>query len=148
MNDYPIWWNTTVTIYNKYEDPQTNLVTWFKHTVEGCFWKDISDKVKVGQTVLATDNIVCRIPEQESFKERYEWISLPNDEMAEYFTLGVGDIIVKGAIDEDIDEYVTGHRSTDFIKKHKNLQGCMEIEKSAINVGVGRCNPHYYVKGI
>ena len=34
MNNYPSWWDTTVTIYNRYEDPQTNLVSWHRHVVE------------------------------------------------------------------------------------------------------------------
>ena len=38
MNDYPIWWNTTITIYNKYEDPQTHVITWFRKVVNGAFF--------------------------------------------------------------------------------------------------------------
>ena len=148
MNDYPVWWNTTVTIYNRYENPQTQLITWYRHVIPNCFWKYVGDKVTVGQAVLETNNTICRIPESKEFKERHEWLSLPNDEMANYFTVGTGDIIVKGEVGDEIDEYVTGYRSTDIIAKYKGLQGCMQIENSAINVGAGRCNPHYYVKGV
>ena len=38
--------------------------------------------------------------------------------------------------------------NTDFLKKYKLLQGCMEIEQVAINVGPGRGQEHYYTKGI
>lgn len=146
-NLYPQWWNTTVTIFNKYEDTQTNIITWYKHTVNGCFWKYTGDKVQVGEVVLETNNTICRVPENDAFLERYQWEQLPNDRMADYFTLSPGDIVVKGSVDDTIDEYQKGHRSSDVIAKYKKLQGCMEVEEVAINVGGGRNNPHYYVKG-
>ena len=145
---YPQWWNTSLTIYNRYEDSQTQVVTWFRHTVLNCFWKYVGDKITVGQVVLETNNIIARIPENAIFLERYQWEALPNDEMDDYFTLSPGDIIVKGEVEDVVDEYTKGHRSSDLVEKYKRLQGCMEIEEVAINVGGGRNNPHYYVKGI
>lgn len=149
MNDvYPEWWETTVTIFNKFKDPHTKVVRWYKTVVEGVFWKYVGDKVTIGKTVLETNNIICRIRKDDKFLEKYQWIQMPNDEMENYFTLGKGDIIVKGEVDDVIDEYEAGKRSTDLIAKYKELQGCMSIEETAINVGAGRCNEHYYVKGI
>lgn len=148
MNNYAPWWETTLTVYNRYEDPVTNVVRWFKYHVHNCFWKYVGDKVTVGNTVLETNNIICRIPKDEHFIEKYQWVALPNDEMSDYFTLGQGDIIIKGEADDDINEYQSGKRSTDLLKKYKSLQGCMEVQRFAINVGSGRCNEHYYVKGV
>lgn len=148
MNDYPIWWDTKLTIYNRFEDPQTQVVSWFKTVVDDCFWKYVGDKININQVVLETNNIICRIPESDKFKEKFEWIALPNDQMSQYFTLSPGDLIFKGEISDIINEYAPGHRSTDVVKKYKGLQGCMEIQTLSINVGIGRNNPHYYVKGI
>lgn len=148
MNDYPEWWETTVTIFNQFKDPQTKVVTWYKTIVTGTFWDNISDKVMIGKTVLETNNIICRIRKDSRFLEKFQWVQIPNDKMKEYFTLAKGDIIVKGEVDDDINEYQAGKRSTDLIAKYKELQGCMSIEETAINVGAGRCNEHYYVKGI
>lgn len=145
--NYPQWWDTTLTIYNRYEDKMTQVVTWFRHTVENCFWKYTGNTVNIGQTILATKDIICRIPEQEDFLERYQWEQLPNDEMLHYFTISPEDIIVKGNVDDVIDEYTKGHRSTDLLEKYKRLQGCMQVEEVALNVGEGRNEPHYYVKG-
>ena len=145
---YPLWWDTELTIYNMYQDPLTDLVTWHKHTVEGCFWKYVGDKITVGSVELETNNIICRIPEDTEFLENYKWFELPNDEMDNYFTISQGDIIVKGAVDDVIDEYAKGHRSTDLVAKYKKLQGCMTVDNYTINVGGGRNNPHYLVKGI
>ena len=149
MNDvYPEWWETTVTIFNKFKDPHTKVVRWYKTVVEGVFWKYVGDKVTIGKTVLETNNIICRIRKDEKFLEKYQWVQMPNDEMENYYTLARGDIIVKGEVDDNINEYEAGSRSTDLIAKYKELQGCMSIEEIAINVGAGRCNEHYFVKGV
>ena len=92
---YPAWWETTVTIYNKFQDPITKVVSWYRTVVDGTFWKYIGDKVTVGQTVLETNNIICRIRKDDKFLPKYEWVNVPNDKMKDYFTLGKGDIIIK-----------------------------------------------------
>lgn len=148
MNNYPVWWDATITIYNKYIDPQTQLAMWFRHTIGNCFWQRIRDKVKLGDTVLESNRTVCRIPENVSFMEKHLWAALPVDAKEGYFTLGQGDIIVNGAVDDAIDEYTAGHRSSDLISKYQDLQGCMEIEMAAINVGPGRGLPHYRAQGV
>lgn len=147
-NVYPVWWDTTVTIYNKHEDPNTQLIRWYQHKVEGCFWKNVGDKVSIADTVLDTNRIICRIRKNGIFLEKYQWETLGNDEKEGYFTLAQGDIIVRGEVTDVVDEYTSGHRSTDLIAKYKGLQGCMEIEEVGINVGAGRCCEHYHVKGI
>lgn len=147
MNNYPVWWEQDLTVYNKYEDPTTQLVTWYRHNLSDCFWKYKRDTLKVDEITLETNKTICRIPKSDTFKEKYEWVQLSNDNMTNYWTLGVGDIIVKGNISDDINEYLSGHRSSDLIAKYKDLQGCMQIEVVAINVGAGRCNEHYYVSG-
>lgn len=147
MNHYPKWWNTTITIYNRYEDPQTQLVSWFRHVVDGAFWKYSGNKVTVNNVVLETKDIICRIRKDDKFRERHEWINTPNDEMSEYFTLSQGDIIVKGEVADTINEYMAGKRSSDLKKKYKALQGCIEIQEWANNTG-DRGNEHYFVKGI
>lgn len=148
MNIYPVWWDTTITIYNKFTDPQTRVISWYKHTINNCFWKYTGDKINIGETVVETDNTICRIPKDDNYLDKYAWESLTNDKMSEYFTIGVGDIIVKGEVSDIIDEYTAGHRSSDIMAKYKRLQGCIMIESFSINTGVGRCSEHYYVKGV
>ena len=147
-NVYPAWWDTTVTVYNKYMDPQTNVITWYRSVVPGTFWKYVGDKITIGETVLETNNIICRIREDNKFLEDYQWRALPNDQMSEYFTLQVEDIIIKGEVTDNIDEYTAGYRSSDFLQKYKAMQGCMTIENVGINVGPGRGLPHYLARGI
>ena len=144
---YPIWWDTTITVYNQYKDKQTRLVTWRKTVINNCFWKYTGNKVTIGDVELQTNTTICRIPKDDRFLERYLWEALPNDQKDNFFTLSPGDIIVKGEVDEDIDETVSGQRSSDFIAKYKRLQGCIEIQSWANNSGKGRNDKHYYVVG-
>ncbi len=147
MNNYPVWWDTTVTIYNKYENPTTNLVTWYKKSVPNCFWKYTGEKVVVGEAVLNTNSIICRIPKNAQYLDRHDWELIPNDQKNQYFTLSPSDIIIKGEVQDIIDEYQAGKRSTDLISKYKRLQGCLEIKASETATGIGRCCEHYYVLG-
>lgn len=148
MNIYPVWWDTTITIYNKFTDPQTRVISWYKHTLNDCFWKYTGDKINIGETVIETDDTICRIPKSNKYLDKYQWESLTNDTMSDYFTIGVGDIIIKGEVNDIIDEYTSGHRSSDIMAKYKKLQGCIMVESFSINTGTGRGSEHYLVKGV
>ena len=147
MNHYPSWWNQTITIYNKFTDPVSNLITWHRHVVIGAFWKNIGNKIMIDKTVIDTDAIICRIRKDNEFLPKHEWIALPNDEMDEYYTLGRGDIIIRDRVDDEVNEYLSGYKSTDLVKKYKDLQGCMTIDEVTINTDGGRGNEHYLVRG-
>lgn len=146
MSNYPEWWNTTITVYNKYEDPATRRITWYRTVLENCFWKYTGNKIVVGETTLETNTTLCRVPKNEAFLEKYLWNDEP-DKLG-HFTLSAGDIIVKGNVADTIDEYASNQRSSDFIAKYKKLQGCMVIEQCAVNTGLGRGLEHYYVRGV
>lgn len=145
--NYPIWWDTTITVYNQYKDPVTALVTWYRTVLSNCFWKNTGNKVTVGTVQLETNSTICRIPKNDKFKERYLWEQLPGEDKEDFFTLSPGDIIIKGEVDDIVDEQQKGHRSTDLISKYKRLQGCIEIQSWANNAGIGRNDKHYYVTG-
>lgn len=147
MSDYPKWWASTITIFNKYEDSQTGIIKWYRTVVDNCFWKNQFQRFKMGDVEVQSDTIICRIPEKLNFKEKYLWDNVPNDQKASYFTLAQGDIVIKGDIEEDIDEYTSGHRSSDVIEKYKTL-GCMVIDRISNNTGVGLGIPHYHIEGI
>ena len=144
---YPLWWDTTITIYNKFLDTQTDVITWYRSVVTDCFWKLDGTQVTIGNTVLDSKSTICRIPKDPRFLEKQDWINVPNDQMAQYFTIGRGDIIIKGEITDVINEYVPGHRSSDLLAKYTELQGCLEVSEFTINTGIGRNNEHYFVRG-
>lgn len=147
MNHYSSWWNETITVYNKFTDPVSKLITWHRHVVNGAFWKDVGNKINIGDTVIETNTIICRMRIDEAFLPKHEWVALPNDEMDNFYTLGRGDLIVRGEVNDIVDEYTKGQKFTDLINKYKDLQGCMTIDKVAINIGGGRGNEHYLAQG-
>ena len=146
MNSFGPWWDKTLTIYNKYTDPQTRVVIWHRHVVEKAFWKAANNKITIGKVALETNDILCRIRPDAAYKPKHEWINIPNDQMGNYFTLGQGDIIVLGEVDDTINEYESGKRSTDLVNKYKALQGCFVINSWSDNTG-NRGNEHYFASG-
>ena len=146
MNHYPSWWDSTITLYNKYTDSDKK-VKWYKTVLEGCYYSHSLDKITVGKTTIASNVSVCRIRVNDSFIGKGDWIKLQDSERAEYFTLATGDIIVAGEIDFNIDEYTQGSRSSDMIKQYTEWPGCFTIESVSINTGGGRGNEHYHVRG-
>lgn len=143
MNNYPEWWNETITVYNKHIDPITDMVTWYRTVIPDCFWKEAGIKVVVGSTVIDTNSVICRIRVNENFISAGEWGKTTPKQRSEHFTLQPGDIIVKGEVEDTIDEYTSGQRATDLLEKYVN---CLTIDTATVNVGGGRGDEHYLVK--
>lgn len=148
MNKFPAWWCDDITIFNKYVDNQTNVVKWYKTQVSNCFWKNMFEQRIVKDTTVATNSILCRVPKDARYLDIASWTMTPNDEKANYFTLNVGDIIIKGIVDDYIDEYMSGHRSTDIIKKYKQTSECFVVESASNNATFGRSQQHYLARGV
>lgn len=146
MSNYPEWWNTTITVYNKFEDQTTRIITWYRTVLQNCFWKYTGNKIVVGETTLETNSTMCRVPVHPAFLERYLWNNTADKSTC--FTLGTGDIIIKGEVNDEINEYASGYRSSDILTKYKKCGECMVIDKCAMNTGLGRGLEHYYVKGV
>ena len=152
MNEYPMWWDKTITIYNKRIDSTTQRVSWYRTYVENCFWKFEHNKINVGQRyagkiVLESSEVICRIPLDSRFVEKNEWVGLSGSDISEHFTLSNGDIIILGEVADTIDEYTAGNRSTDIVAKYKELQGCLEVDTYVVNTWTGVGIPHYRVVG-
>ena len=148
MSKYPSWWDSTITIYNKFTDNTTRVTRWYRHIIEKqCFWKNVGSKVNIGDIVLDTESITCRIPEQADFLQAYDWVNLPNDQKSLYFTLQPEDIVIHGEALDDIDEYTAGSRATDIINKYR-LRGCIVIREVSVDTMTGMITPHYHIRGL
>lgn len=148
MNEYGQWWDDTITLYNKYTDPETHKVSWFSTVIPDCYYEHTQNKVTIGQAVIASDVSICRIRVNDAFLDKRAWNELSAEEKAEHFTLSIGDIIIAGEIDFEIDEYEKGKRSSDLVKEYKDWPGCFTVESVNINVGGGRGNEHYHARGV
>lgn len=144
---YPIWWNSVITIYNRYENPVTQQITWYRHYLFNCFRQNARTQMVNGQTVYNSNNIIIRIPQNNRYAEYKDWINIPNVNQGSFFTLHSGDIIVDGIVTDIINEYTSGKRSDDIRSKYKDLGICITINSWQNNTGSGRVCPHYYVSG-
>lgn len=153
MSNFPFpWWDKTITIYNKYIDPTTQRISWYRTVVHNCFWKAENDMFSMGRygvsvigVLTETKAIICRIPKDKRFVEKRTWETL--SDKTNRFTLANGDIIVLGEVTEEIDDYTPGKRSTDLIAKYKDYDECLEIDKYVNNVQTGSTLNHYRVVG-
>ena len=75
---YPIWWDTVITIYNRYEDSSTQYVTWKKHIIPNCFVKLVTTQISGGQIIYNSSNAIIRIPQNNIFKDYADWVMIPN----------------------------------------------------------------------
>ena len=150
MSEFPFpWWDKTVTIYNKVVDPTTQRITWYKNTAENCFWKYVNNSytIRGSMITLDTKDVICRIPKTDKFVDKKTWQELTDEERKDYFTLANGDIIILGEVEDVIDEYTAGQRSTDLITKYKEYDACIEIDTYVDNCQTGVNLDHYRIVG-
>lgn len=153
MSNFPFpWWDKTITLYNKFVDPTTQRVTWYRTVIENCFWKNVNELYNMGRygmsavgVQLEVKNIICRIPEDDRYVDKRKWKELTNRE--DYFTLGSGDIIILGEVEDVVDEYTEGIRSNDLLTKYKEFDECLQIMEYVDNVRPGVSLRHYRVFG-
>lgn len=138
-----MFWNKTITLYNKYED-KSGLITWHRHKLEHCFFKATKNKTNVGSLQIESNQSIVRIPEQRNYLSPYDWARLQEEKQSEYITLQCGDLIFLGDVAEEIDEYTEGARSSDLIAKYKAL-GSMSI--GYVNINNFAPGAHYLVRG-
>ena len=139
-----MFWNKTITLYNKYTDEQTGIIRWYRHSLENCFYKSTNNKINVGSVQLQTDDNVIRIPEQRNYLTPFKWLELPNDKKGEFMTLQSDDLIFLGEVTEEIDEYTQGKRSNDIVKKYSSLGS---VFVNSVNVNDFVPGAHYFVRG-
>lgn len=138
----PKYWDKTITIYNRYEDTITGQITWYRHTLSNCFVKRTNINVQIGNEHIQTDDNIVRIPYQANYLSPYDWAA--SADKSAVITLQTGDIIIAGSVDDVINEYISGQRSTDVIAKYKAL-GVFKIK--SVNENTSLPNRHYYVRG-
>ena len=139
-----MFWDKTITLFNKREDEQTGIVRWYRYVINGCFVKRTNNKINIGDVQLQTDDTIIRIPEQNNYLTPQQWSDTPNDKIKGFITLQTGDLIFLGKIVEDIDEYTSGLRSSDLIAKY-NKTGSVFI--TSVNINTFLPGAHYLIRG-
>ena len=139
------FWAHTITLYNRHEDSTEGTVKYYRHVLHNCFVKRTNNQVTVGNTHIQSDDTIVRIPSQPDFLPIFEWKKADDGTKAKFITLQADDLIIFGAVADDIDEYTSGKRKNDIIEKYKDL-GYMSVKSFNLNTFLP--TKHYYVRGI
>lgn len=137
------FWTQTITLYNHFYDEDGSAV-YYRHTIPGCFVKHTSNRITVGNVHIQSDDTIVRIPSQPNFYPAFDWQTLDPETRSKSITLQTDDLIIFGAVTDEIDEYTAGKRKSDVVDKYKDL-GYMNIKSFNLNTFLP--TKHYLVKG-
>ncbi len=127
----------TITIFNKLEDKSSgkNVISWHKIILENCYFGVVRGESQSGNMISGNNTFVCRIPKNKAYVKDFK--GLPGT-----FSISPGDIIVKGAIEENIKD-VSGSRAADILNRYKESFAV----KSFSDNTVLDFEPHYRASG-
>jgi hypothetical protein len=132
----------TVTLYNRYDGMDANgrtAITWYRRILPNCFWDEEFGTATIGVTELNTHNIVCKIPQDAAYLPYLDWAAC--EERDEHFTLSRGDIIILGAVEDEVSVGMTANQLLDKYAR----SGAMTVQ-TASDKTTGPL-PHYTAKG-
>ena len=108
----------SLTIYNKFIDPVTRLEKYQRAEIEDCYWEDRKaiNRSKVG--AIANDSAMVVIPmvQGANYLKPVAWQALVSK--TGKWTLQTGDVMVKGAITDEISSSFT---ITALTKKYNDV---------------------------
>ena len=94
----------TLTLYNclKAVHNPFKKDIWQKRILHNCFYKAVTAHTENNAQAGVSNTYVVRIPESEFYLPYREWSKLQDEERKHFFTLSIGDIIIYGECEEEI----------------------------------------------
>lgn len=113
-------YNSTITIYNRIssKDSGTKKEQWQRNVLSHCFFKMSMTQNQSGTESSNKNTYIVRIPQTEKYKPYEEWVTLEEEERNNYFTISLGDIIIKNEVLDIIDGNA-GNTATQVLNRHK-----------------------------
>jgi hypothetical protein len=122
--------NCDLTIYNKYTDPTTRTEKYQRTVVVAVFWENRKAANIMRSGLLEADAVTVHIPfaRGTDFVKPIAWQALTTKTGS--WTIQVGDVIVKGAVTDEITDAVTDPKThvvtpaftmTDLAKKYDDV---------------------------
>lgn len=137
---YPRWWNTSLTVFNRIFDTDTKATAWQKTVLQNCFYLQNSDQMQSGTTIRADNTYVVRIPASEAYIPQTEWEAMQGEHTG-LFTLTPGDLIFKGEIPDEIES----GSGNSLLERYK--PDCFKIQSVYDGTGYGVLG-HYMAEGV
>lgn len=94
--------NSDITIYNKYYDPYNDMYKYQRTVVKGVNWQSKRTGTVSDKGLLLADSTLIFIDKLDNYISPKRFAKLESIEREKYFTLTIGDKIVKGEVDFEI----------------------------------------------
>lgn len=94
--------NADITIYNKYYDPYNDMYKYQRTVVKGVNWQSKRTGTVSDKGLLLADSTLIFIDKLDNYISPKRFAKLESIEREKYFTLTIGDKIVKGEVDFEI----------------------------------------------
>lgn len=139
-------YNQSITIYNCFrgtDNPVSRKDIWQGTVLRNCFYKNVTGQAASGNGVRMENAYTVRIPVSDAYLPYHEWIKLPDEERALYFTCSLRDIVVKG----ECLEMITGtspYTAAELVSRSK--PEAFVVTAFSDNTS-HRCGKHYRLGG-
>ncbi|MFA6867423.1 MAG: DUF6751 family protein [Clostridia bacterium] len=118
--------NSDITIYNKYYDAITGYDKYQRTVIKDVDWQGKRNATVSDKGLLMADSILIFIDKLDNYISPKQFAKLTVDEKINYFTLAMGDKIVKGVIDFE----VTGVKPCAIVNLESNFDDVVTIMSS------------------
>jgi hypothetical protein len=115
-----------VTVYNKYYDYASGYDMYQRTIIKGVNWNSVRNASISDTGLLLADSIRIIIDKLDNYISPKQFRKLNDTERPNYFTLAVGDKIVKGEIDFKI-EGIKPYRLADLENNYDDVVNIMSI---------------------
>ncbi|MGH4125601.1 MAG: DUF6751 family protein [Clostridium sp.] len=118
--------NTDVTIYNKYYNFSSGYDLYQRTVIKGVNWNGVRNATVSSNGLLLADSIRIILDKIDNYISPKQFAKLNGNERVNYFTLAIGDKIVKGEIDFEI----LGIKPNSIADLEKNYNDVINIMSS------------------
>lgn len=94
--------NSDITVYNKYYDPYNDMYKYQRTVINGVNWQSKRTGTVSDKGLLLADSTLIFIDKLDNYISPKRFAKLESIEREKYFTLTIGDKIVKGEVDFEI----------------------------------------------
>ena len=94
--------NSDITVYNKYYDPYNDMYKYQRTVIKGVNWQSKRSGTVSDKGLLLADSTLIFIDKLDNYISPKRFAKLESIEREKYFTLTIGDKIVKGEVDFEI----------------------------------------------
>lgn len=94
--------NSDITVYNKYHDPYNDMYKYQRTVIKGVNWQSKRTGTVSDKGLLLADSTLIFIDKLDNYISPKRFAKLESIEREKYFTLTIGDKIVKGEVDFEI----------------------------------------------